>query len=159
MPPADELGLTVQATESQRGRCTRTVTNRVVKEQEGQAGGQQGDNIGNHEGAAAVVECDVGETPNIAQTNGRTDGREDKDAAAGEAFALHRRLRGRCSHCCKPRMCGDADGWCEGNRGLAGLARVQKKRRPVQRGVGGRAVGAQNVVARFRHDSQVYLKE
>ena len=127
VPPTNELGLTVQTAESQRGRRTRTVTDRVVKEQEGQTGGQQGDNVGNHEGAAAVIKCDVGETPNIAQTNSRTDGGKDKDATAREAFTLRGRLRGRCSHSCKPRMCGDADGWCENNpSGWLGSARVQK---------------------------------
>ena len=69
VPPTDKLGFAVEAAECQRGRCAPAVANRVVEEEEGEACGQQRHDVRDHEGAAAVLVSNSGETPNISQTN------------------------------------------------------------------------------------------
>ena len=56
---------------------------RVVEEEDGDAGGQQCDDVGDHEGSAAVGVRHAGEAPDVAQADGRADrGEEEADLAS-----------------------------------------------------------------------------
>ena len=60
----------------------------VVEQQQRDAGGQERDQIGEKKCAAAVFEGDVGETPNVAQADGRADSGNHKRAAVAKRRAF-----------------------------------------------------------------------
>ena len=60
------------------------MADRVVEQQERDAGRQQCDQVGHHEGAAAVLVGDVGEAPDVSESDRRADGRQDEDLSGAE---------------------------------------------------------------------------
>jgi hypothetical protein len=60
------------------------VADRVVEQQERDAGGQQRHQVGQQEGAAAVLVGDVREPPDVAEPDRRADRRQDEDPPGAE---------------------------------------------------------------------------
>src|SRR5699024_843928 len=99
----DELGPAAEAAPGGRGRAAPAVPDRVVEEQQWDAGGQQGHQVRQDERAAAVLVGDRGEAPDVAEPDGGADGREDERGPAGEGAAIGARRDGaggwgRCTH-------------------------------------------------------------
>jgi hypothetical protein len=87
LPPPQPLGAAAHPRERQRRRAAELVADAVVEQQERDAGGQQRDQVGDDEGPAAVLVGDVGEAPDVAESDGRADGRQDEDPARRERAA------------------------------------------------------------------------
>src|SRR5690606_15682133 len=85
--PAEGLGTFLEPSECEWRAAAVAVTEGKIEEQQWDTGGQQGDDVGDQEGTTAIVVGNVGESPDVAQSDGGTDGREHEDIAGRENLA------------------------------------------------------------------------
>src|SRR5699024_6832658 len=123
LQPADGLRAAIHAAVSQRCGGAETVADAEEEPQQRYTRGQQSDQVGDEEGAAAGIVGDVGETPNVAQAHGRANRRHEEYQAGVESLAgLGARVGGECA------------GWGCGATGRCGAHNVV---RPIEKIVAG----------------------
>src|SRR5690625_1483587 len=107
--PADGLGAGVQTFERHRRGAAVLVTDGVVEQQDRDTRGQQRHQVGDEEGAAAVLVRDVGKAPDVAHPHRADKRHQDEGVAATETLsdARPRRLAHLSSRtsCCLRRRC------------------------------------------------------
>src|SRR5699024_2577129 len=94
LPPADCFGTAAEPAEAQRCGATIAVADGVEEEEQWDTGGQQGHQVRHDECATATRIGHVRETPDVPQSDSRTDGGKDEGPAPRELLPLftHRRL-------------------------------------------------------------------
>ena len=98
LEPADDLAVSGEAAERQGSGSAPAVADCEIEPQDWDTRGQQCDQVGDQEGAAAVFVGDVGEAPNVSEADGRTDGGHEKHEARVKSVSLCGRLCGGFSH-------------------------------------------------------------
>ena len=76
LEPADEFAAAQDLAQRPRRGAAELVSDCVVEPEHGNTDEDQCDQVRNQEGAAAVGVGDSGETPDVAQADGRADGRQ-----------------------------------------------------------------------------------
>ena len=85
--PAAALGL--QGLVAQHGALAAGTAHRQLHGQNGNPHDDQGDDVEQHEYAAAVDTGDVGEFPHIADADGATGAEENEAQTAPKVFSVH----------------------------------------------------------------------
>src|SRR5690606_30222801 len=88
LPPADPFRSSANFSKSERRRSLIFVADHVLQEQNRNPRGQQGDKIGNQKGAASVFIHHVRITPDVSQSDRRTDRGKNKARFRRPTFSL-----------------------------------------------------------------------
>ena len=93
LEPAEPLEAAAEPPEDGGGGAAEAVAQGVVEQEDGDSGRQQGDDVGDNEGAPAVGVGHAGEAPDIAQADGRADGgHEEAELAAQQVRRVSKNI-------------------------------------------------------------------
>src|SRR5690606_32729457 len=89
LPPADRLGVLVEAAERDGGRALVAPPDRELHDEQRDARGQQGHEVGHEEGAAPTLVGDPGEAPDVAEPDRRADGGQNEPDSGPPVLSYH----------------------------------------------------------------------